>query len=93
MQLIIFINCIIHFTGEKEKKMRLNEGQKGSVLQVLHMELPVQTERRLEVLGMLEGSRIQVVNRKKYGAMIVKIRGTRFALGDKITGSIEVKEV
>lgn len=72
--------------------MKLYEGQKGSTLQVIHMELPVQTERRLEVLGMLEGTRITVVNRKK-GAMIIKIRGTRFAVGQSITECIEVKEV
>ncbi len=72
--------------------MRLYEGQKGSTLQVVHMDLPLQTERRLEVLGMLEGTNITVVNRKKRGAMIIKIRGTRFAVGESITKSIEVKE-
>jgi Fe2+ transport system protein A len=56
------------------------------------MDLPLQTERRLEVLGMLEGTKITVVNRKKRGAMIIKIRGTRFAVGESITKSIEVKE-
>ena len=73
--------------------MTLYEGEKGSNLLVLRMALPVQTERRLEVLGMLEGTRIVVVNRKKRGAMIVKIRGTRFAMGQSITRHIEVKEV
>ena len=57
------------------------------------MDLPLQTERRLEVLGMLEGTRITVVNRKKRGAMIIKIRGTRFAVGENITEHIEVEEV
>ena len=73
--------------------MTFYEGEKGSTLLVLRMALPVQTERRLEVLGMLEGTRIVVVNRKKRGAMIVKIRGTRFAMGQSITRHIEVKEV
>ena len=73
--------------------MKLNEGEKGSRLEVLHMELPVQTERRLEVLGMLEGTVISVVNRKKRGAMIIKIRGTRFAVGEQITKNIEVRPV
>ena len=70
--------------------MKLNEGQKGSELRVIGMELPIQTERRLEVLGMLEGTVITVVNRKKKGAMIIKIRGTRFAVGENITKHIEV---
>lgn len=73
--------------------MTLNEGQKGSVLRVVRMDLPVQTERRLEVLGMLEGTKISVVNRKRRGAMIVKIRGTRFAIGENITKHIEVDRV
>lgn len=72
--------------------MKLYEGQKGSTLQVVHMDLPLQTERRLEVLGMLEGTKITVVNRKNRGAMIIKIRGTRFAVGESITKNIEVKE-
>ena len=71
--------------------MKLYEGQKGSTLQVVHMDLPLQTERRLEVLGMLEGTRITVVNRKRKGAMIIKIRGTRFAMGQSITEHVEVK--
>ena len=65
----------------------------AQALQVIHMDLPLQTERRLEVLGMLEGTRITVVNRKKRGAMIIKIRGTRFAVGENITEHIEVEEV
>ena len=73
--------------------MKLYEGQKGSTLQVVHMDLPLQTERRLEVLGMLEGTKVPVVNRKKKGAMIIKIRGTRFAVGQNITEHIEVEEV
>ena len=73
--------------------MKLYEGQKGGTFQVIHMDLPVQTERRLEVLGMLEGTKVTVVNRKKKGAMIIKIRGTRFAVGQNITERIEVEEV
>ena len=73
--------------------MRLNEGEKGSRLEVLRMELPVQTERRLEVLGMLEGKEISVVNRKKKGAMIIKIRGTRCAVGAQNKKNIEVNTV
>jgi ferrous iron transport protein A len=90
------VRIIISYEIESRKwrlEMTLYEGEKGSTLLVLRMALPVQTERRLEVLGMLEGTRIVVVNRKKRGAMIVKIRGTRFAMGQSITRHIEVKEV
>ena len=67
--------------------MKLYEGKKGSTLKIVRMELPVQTERRLE------GTRVTVVNRKKKGAMIVNIRGTRFAIGQCITECIEVEEL
>lgn len=46
--------------------------------------------RRLEALGFNEGTKIQILNKKKSGAMIVKIRGTRLALGKHITTLLEV---
>ena len=73
--------------------MKLYEGEKGGIYQVIRMELPLQLERRLEVLGMLEGTNVTVVNRKQKGAMIIKIRGTRFAVGQDITKNVEVKAV
>ena len=36
---------------------------------------------------------MKVLNRKRYGAVIIKIRGTRIALGKAIAGGIEVEEV
>lgn len=61
------------------------------VADVSHLALPV--ERRLEALGLTEGTKIDILNKKKHGAMIVKIRGTRFALGENITAKIQVEEV
>ncbi len=55
------------------------------------LENPV--SRRLEALGVNEGTPIVVMTRKKSGALIAKIRGTRLALGKHITSNIEVKEV
>ena len=72
--------------------MRLNEGAKGSRLKVLHMDLPVQTERRLEALGLTPCGHIVVMNKKPRGAMIVKFRGSRFAVGRSMTEKIIVKE-
>lgn len=47
---------------------------------------------RLEALGLIEGSQVLFVNRKKTGALIIKVRGTRLALGKKIAQGIEVEE-
>ncbi|NTV79100.1 MAG: ferrous iron transport protein A, partial [Clostridiales bacterium] len=48
--------------------------------------------RRLEALGMNENTTISVVARKQNGPIIVKVRGTRLALGKKIASKIQVKE-
>lgn len=49
--------------------------------------------RRLQALGLNDGTKIYVLNRKKRGAMIIKVRGTRLALGKHISSNIEVSEV
>ena len=33
------------------------------------------------------------MNKKKHGAMIIKIRGTRFAVGRQIAANVEAQEV
>lgn len=54
--------------------------------------LPFQLERRLEALGMTRETPVSILNRKGKGILIIKLRGTRFALGYNITKNIEVKE-
>lgn len=49
--------------------------------------------RRLQALGMNDGTVVTVLSRKKRGAMIVRVRGTRLALGRHISAGIEVKEM
>jgi len=60
------------------------------VVDVSDLELPV--ERRLEALGLTAGTNITVLNKKKDGAVIVKVRGTRFAVGKQIAAGIHLKE-
>lgn len=48
--------------------------------------------RRLEALGLNDGTLIHVLTRKKNGALIVKVRGTRLALGKHISSGVEVTE-
>ncbi len=59
---------------------------------VENIHLPFQLERRLEALGMTRGTPVYILNRKGKGILIIKLRGTRFALGYNITKNIEVKE-
>ena len=70
--------------------MYLCDGKTGNRYKVLDMELPVNMEKRLETLGMTRGTSITVLNSKSRGVLIVKVRGTRFALGRNITKNILV---
>ncbi len=70
--------------------MTLQEGSAGSRYVVKKLELPVTLERRLEALGLIEGSIISIMRKKRHGAMIIKVRGTRFAVGWGISTHITV---
>lgn len=83
------INSI--YTKEDEC-MRLKEGKNYHTYVVERIETELNLERRLEALGLTEGSRITILNNDKKGAMTVKFRGTRFALGRRIADNIFVKE-
>ena len=60
--------------------MRLKEGKNHHTYVVERIETELNLERRLEALGLTEGSKITILNNDKKGAMTVKFRGTRFAL-------------
>ena len=72
--------------------MLLKDAQVGRTYIVEAIHLPFQMERRLEALGMTRQTSISVLNRKGKGVLIVKLRGTRFALGYNITKNITVEE-
>ena len=67
------------------------ELKKEYTVENIFLENPI--SRRLEALGINEGTPVTVLTRKRSGALIVKIRGTRLALGKHITANIEIKEV
>ena len=73
--------------------MLLKDIDTGKSCIVEKIDLPFQMERRLEALGMKKESVISVLNRKGKGIMIIKLRGTRFALGYHMTKNITVREM
>ena len=73
--------------------MYLCDGKIGNEYKVEDIDLPVNIEKRLEALGMTRGTSIAVLNSKSRGVLIVKVRGTRFALGRNITKNILVGEI
>lgn len=72
--------------------MKLSEGIKGKVYKVIGINLDALVVRRLNTLGMTDGSCIKIVNLKRNGPMIVNIRGTRFAIGKGFCEEIFVEE-
>ena len=72
--------------------MELRQGKIRGTYVIDNISLPLQTEKRLEALRMTQGTPVEVLNRKSGGTMIVRVRGTRFALGKGITKNIEVTE-
>lgn len=70
--------------------MTLDKGRPGQEYTVAALTLPQSVEHRLEALGMTLGTRISVLENKSRGIMVVKVRGTRFAVGRGITARIEV---
>lgn len=72
--------------------MELRQGEIGGTYVIEKISLPLQVEKRLEALGMTQGTPVTVQNKKSGGTMIVKVRGTRFALGRGITKNIEMTE-
>ena len=71
--------------------MYLCNSQIVNSYQISGIELPINMEKRLEALGMTNGTTVTVLNSKNHGVLIVKVRGTRFALGRNITRNILVR--
>ena len=70
--------------------MTLDKGRPGEEYTVAALSLPQAVEHRLEVLGMTLGTKVSVLENKSRGILVLKVRGTRFALGRGITTKIEV---
>ena len=73
--------------------MNWKEGKNKETYIVKAIDIEQNLERRLEALGLTEGSRILILNNDKKGALTVKFRGTRFAMGRRIAEHIQVGEV
>jgi len=73
--------------------MTLKDGQIGHSYVVKELNLEQQIRRRLEALGLIGGTRIQVMNQNSDGAVVFKVRGTRLAIGNKIAEAIYIEEV
>ena len=72
--------------------MTLDKGIVGKTYVVTSINLNEEITRRLQILGVTKNSDISVINAKKKGALIVRIRGTRYALGLQFAKGIETED-
>ncbi len=80
------------FISEKKGHMTLFEAHKGGEYTIRGLYVEEAVTRRLQALGLNEGTTVTVLNRKRQGALIIQVRGTRLALGRHLSSNIEVKE-
>ncbi|MFR3728794.1 FeoA family protein [Lacrimispora sp.] len=72
--------------------MKLHEGEIGKTYIVYRVMAKEAITRRLEALGVTELTPVTLMNKKGSGTVIIKVRGTRLALGRKISEGIEIRE-
>lgn len=70
--------------------MTILEGTVRENYIVTDIQMEENIMRRLESLGINSGTRLELMNRKKNGTVIIKVRGTRWAVGRDIAEGIEV---
>ena len=73
--------------------MKLNQADILQNYRITSVQEQEKIQRRLEALGILGGTKLVVLNRKRNGSTIIKVRGSRWALGNEIAEGIEVEEL
>lgn len=71
----------------------LYECEKGRCYEIKGLHVEEGITRRLQALGLNDGTKITVLNRKHHGAVIILVHGTRLAIGKYISSGIEIEEV
>ena len=72
--------------------MKVHEGEIGKTYIVYSVMVDDTITRRLEALGVNEMTPVTLMNKKGSGTVIIKVRGTRLALGRRISEGIEIRE-
>lgn len=73
--------------------MKLNEGIIGHTYRVEGVAVNETITRRLEALGVNSMTPVTLLNKKGSGSVIFKVRGTRLAVGKRISEGIEISEM
>ena len=73
--------------------MKLNEGIIGCTYREESVAVNETITRRLEALGVNNMTPVTLLNKKGSGSVIFKVRGTRLAVGKRISDGIEISEM
>ena len=73
--------------------MNLTDCVKGSDFIVEKSMLKQPGKRRLEALGLIEGTKVRKLNEATDGSIIINVRGTRLAIGKDLASDIIVRNV
>ena len=73
--------------------MKLSEGIIGRTYRVDSVAVNETITRRLEALGVNNMTPVTLLNKKGSGSVIFKVRGTRLAVGKRISDGIEISEM
>lgn len=72
--------------------MRLCQGVPGTPYEIADLFAEEALRGRLKALGIYPYTRVEIVTKKRSGALIILLRGTRLAMGRKIADGIEIRE-
>lgn len=72
--------------------MNLLIAKKNKNYKVKSIKVEGKILKRLEALGIIEGTRIEILSKDCFGLMLIKIRGTRIGIEEKIAFKIYVEE-
>lgn len=68
--------------------MCLIDGVAGALYRIENIAIDDAAKHRLEALGMVSGTQVRILTRKRGGSMVILVRGTRFALGKEFAKRI-----
>lgn len=73
--------------------MTLNDGKINGKYEVVSIQVDNKTKKRLQDMGITQGGIIKIMSFVGTHAFILRVRGSRVALGKDIVQCIEVNEV
>ena len=85
--------CLLIDNYKELFSMKLSEGIIGRTYRVDSVAVNETITRRLEALGVNSMTPVTLLNKKGSGSVIFKVRGTRLAVGKRISDGIEISEM